>query len=393
MKNQLFIWPCNTPEDAIRWLEWDRSSSQVLSQGQLENGSALAQLQPHASRNQVILLLPGSSCFYTQVQLPNTSKQAQTAIPFMLEDKLCQPIEDLHIAHRPMDSALNRQVVAVEHTLMQTWIDAFNQAQIQLETITPDYLALPLQPDYATLLHAGPELVCRYPQHAASMPAATFQQWQPLLPEVSTVNELGGGATCENSTSSDSAHAALASLASGFNPKDLVNLRQAQYLPQGQLSVWGSKLKLAAALAAIALCAQFAIFKMESAKLQQQITDYDTQVKQVFVSAFPETRRVINPRSQMKAKLAQMKRGSGNFRFLEIMNQAAPTLANAQGIKLEQIRYLQKDNAVKLTLSAPDFESINNLQSALNSKSLRAEPGAYQQTGSNQVSAQITLQD
>lgn len=393
MKNQLFIWPSHQTTSPIRWLEWNPQNTAAIATGTLNDASKLVQLQPIADKSTTLLLLPGECCLHTRIKLPDRSKLAKRTIPFQLEEKLCQPIEALQIVYGSLDSSLNIPVVSIEKSVLQSWIEALEKARIQADRVLPDYLALPNTDNQATLLQDGERVLCRTPDMAATLDKRTLTPWWSLVPQPDNIQCFGNIDVAQDNsvTSLPTDKDALETLARHFNPKTGINLLQGEFEQRNALHDWAIKLKLPAIAASLFILLQFATLQLENIQLQRQISQYDNQIEQVFRSAFPDTRRIINARSQMKAKLAVLERSNSHTTFLSILGHAAPELAKNPDIKLQQMRFQADDGSLKLQVTAPDFMALDKLNNRLQNKPLRIKPGSFQQTGGNQITGQLTL--
>ncbi|MGB0467293.1 MAG: type II secretion system protein GspL [Pontibacterium sp.] len=394
MKTQLFIWPGGQLTDPIRWLEWSPKAHKSISAGTLSDSAALSQLHSKAQQATTALLLPGECCLYSRVKLPNRSKLALQSIPYQLEENLCQPLDGLQIATGPVTADLHIPVIALEKKLLQDWLDALKAAQIQVDRIMPDYLALSPRPGQATLLQDQHRVICRLPKAAASFDQRTLSAWWALLEQPDSVQSFGeielSGAEKHPLRPEESP---LSVLARQFDPTRCINLLQADFEQHNPVKDWALRLKTPLIAASILAALHLGTVQLDNMQLQQQISDYDARIKTVFLDAFPDTRRIVNPRSQMKARLDLLARQSDQGGFLRILRQVAPELADSPGITLQTLRFQADTAALQMQLTGPDFAALETFNGRLQKKPLILKPGASQQTADKQISTQLTVRE
>ena len=97
------------------------------------------------SPNRQVLAVPGSECLSTWLELPARNPlQAVAAARVLLAEQIAGPVDTLHIAIAPADDDGNRQVVAVEATAMQGWLDRAAAFGMTPDAVVPLPMLLPI---------------------------------------------------------------------------------------------------------------------------------------------------------------------------------------------------------------------------------------------------------
>jgi general secretion pathway protein L len=99
--------------------------------------------------------------------------------------------------------------------------------------------------------------------------------------------------------------------------------------------------------------------------LQQQSAELEQQITQVFQQTFPDVKRIVNPASQMRNRVAELRgkdRGSGPD-FSQMLAKVAPVVANTKGVNAQHLRY--QLGQMEILLETPDLQSLEDLKNRL----------------------------
>ncbi|MCI4645407.1 MAG: type II secretion system protein GspL, partial [Hyphomonadaceae bacterium] len=130
-----------SPEDPLLWFATD-SSGRPNTSGE----GLLADLASAAGNARIHLLLPGHLVTAHEAHLPSRSeREALIAAPYAIEDQIANDLDDVHLVLAPLGEGggLLRTAYVVDKSLMEGWIAATRDVGLKLDTIGPDYLALP----------------------------------------------------------------------------------------------------------------------------------------------------------------------------------------------------------------------------------------------------------
>ena len=394
MKAELFIWLGHNEAQPVRWMRRQRKHTAPAHTGKLPGASTLSELQDKARDAVVWLLVPGEHCVHLPVTLPNHSKQARRSIPYLIEEKLCQPLEETHVAYLPGGQSNNYDVIAVATAQMRAWLDALSSAGIAPDYVVPDFMVLPHPGEELHLLQDGSRTLARGDRIAATLNSDTLSAWLKLSgKEHPTSHSYGEVPPAGLETTQQEMIDPLAQLANlAANSKPL-NLLQGEYAERNPFSDYMQLLKLPMAAAFL-----FALLNVVHAYIEIQTLDkqkhaYQQAIEQVFRSALPETRRIVNPRSQMKARLATLETQADSGAFLALLEKLSLAAALHNSVEIQSLRFDAIQNTLQLQVIANDFASLEKLNDTLQQQALTVDPGAYQQTSTQQVSAQLTIRE
>lgn len=394
MKKQLFIWLGNTLDDPFRWLVWDPKKQLVVDAGSLADSDELAKVQTASKQCTSIALLRGEFCVFTSIRLPSRRKIALRTIPYQLEDSLCQPLDEIHIAVGNIDKNLVVPTVTISKITLSDWLVKLDNLGIRVDVFTPDFLALSVPEGYeAVILQDDERKLFRSQHDSVCLNQRNFEGWFGLVEFQGDIRYVGYaplnyGSMVQEKISED----VLEWIAKSFRVRDCVNLLQGEYELRNLFKDWANKLKLPGYLALAVLFMQISLTHLENLNIDRQIDSYDDEIETVFRSTFPAVRRVVNPRSQMKAKLNELKHTNG-AEFFDLVNIFSKALSASQGITLQKMRFQAAGNAVQVYVSAADFSALDRLNDELQKAGVSAKSGAYQRTNNHTVSGNFTLRN
>lgn len=117
---------------------------------------------------------------FHQVELPEAPKSKwMSLIPWILEDELLLPVEEMHLAICSVDSARQASVVAVPKKEMYRLQLLLEEQSSKIRSWLPDVLALPLEEGFITLAAAGDRILVRTDQYQGFSGVPDFV-WQVL---------------------------------------------------------------------------------------------------------------------------------------------------------------------------------------------------------------------
>jgi general secretion pathway protein L len=392
LTTQFILWLGQTPDDDIRWLEWSRAKSVVVREGSIE-AAALPDLANIVGQQSVIALLPGELCFYTQIQLPNSRRKTVRALPYLVEDKLAQPLESVHIVSGRGRSSNLREVIAVNAEYLNERLAQLHDAAISVASLVPDYMMLPSGSD-ACVVRDGERVLCRTAGHAGTMNVSMFGAWWRLADRPTVARCLGTIPElepCAEVLPIAPACNAFEFIARKSGEVTALSFLQGTYEVQSPLRNALRHLKVPL-VASVLLMLSFVLHSyLGIVNLQRQITVLDQQVESTFRAALPDVQRIVNPRSQMRARLMELEKKGQQGEFLAILSVASPVLVAHKQLVIESMRFDREGGTLQLQIQLPDFQELDSLNAELQRAKLNVSPGTYRQEDKGDVSAQMTI--
>lgn len=396
MSEQLVVRLGSQTEDPVQWLVWSQQEQEIIASGELPDASHLHTLKERAGARGITALIPGTDVTLKQVTLPaRAGRKALAAIPFMLEDELSSDIEDLFFAlgERQGDS---QSVAVVEKNKMETWLSWIRDADLQCHKMLPDILALPVQDESWSLLQLGELLLLRQGlwsglqgETSWFLPAVSHyakQQEEALV--IANYSDLPLPSLPNVQVVPQTLEMPMQILAQGAQ-SETFNLLQGDFKPKKQGSGEWRKWRLAAILACIALCGSLIDRVIILTQLQAENARLTQSIEQEFKQAFPEVRRIVNIRSQMRQKMTALDQGGSGVSMLSMLSRLSGPLAQSQ-VKPQTMRYDSKRSELRIMAIADNFDALEQFKRAVKEQGFEVDEGAINNKD-NQVMGSLSI--
>ncbi|MFT5719915.1 MAG: general secretion pathway protein L [Motiliproteus sp.] len=374
-------------EQPVYWLHWDESQQQVLDQGQLDNLSQLSQLTVLAIRIPCYALVSQAAVLSTQVQLPNDSRAAREAIPYQLEEQLCEEIENLHFATGIAVAPGRYPVLVVAKTLMNFWLQGLAEAGIPIRALLADAQAIAYQAGQPRAIPLLDQILIRDSQgQSFAFPGAQAEQWlsraeDPLGQCIEVAMKTSRGETHKQQ--------GLAALAACFAPNNAIDLLQGRYQLKNPVNQLLRAWKLPAVLLGLILLLGVGQLLWQVQQLNQQQQQLEQQIADLFKTILPGSRRV-NPKAQFDTELKQLTRRGQGSDFLQVLQGALPAFESNNAVKIRDMGYQAQTQTLILELEARDHGMLEGFAATLSQQHLSAQILRSQQRD-GQVSAQLSI--
>lgn len=393
MRKQLFLQlPAAGLDDAsvLRWVVRDDERPA----GSLFHGK-LSETVQQAVGARVVVLVPGADVLLASADLPGLNRQRLArALPFALEEQLASDVENLHFAlgNRTHDGRICNAVVAREK--IEFWLASLKSVGLQADVLSSEVLGVqyPAANDadrHWTLLLDGEQCLLRTDtqqgmaldrENLSFLLHALLDETEDALPACLDIK------VCANDVFADSDgykqlcrlceemgvsvdlqpqdEDATLLLARGFNEQNAINLLQGDFSRRQQLEKIFRPWRPALLLLGLWLVVQLGTMGLEYRQLLKQNAAMRDQVTALYREAFPQARKVVNPRVQMERGLEKL-RGSGNGQtdLLSFVARAGPILKATPALKLRTVRY--KENKLDLDLEIDNLQALDKLKQQL----------------------------
>ncbi|NOX08835.1 MAG: type II secretion system protein GspL [Gammaproteobacteria bacterium] len=367
------------------------------------------EITPLASGRRVQVLVPGSDVVLTQVSIPSQSRQRiLRAIPYALEEQFASDVSDLHFAlgSRLADGAY--PVAVVSRACMDIWLKQLQECDIHPDTLIPEMLALEYTPDSWSLWLDEQWMILRNGAYQGVVFEASgldlqlqlsLQDSEQAPAQINLWSDNAVGLPDESLLADcEIQHHQLEpdQLLKRLNPPadvTLINLLQGSFSRSEQLGKLLRPWRSVAALLVVALLlsigqeiALYKILKAEKIELAQQM-------RQEYKRAFPQAKRIVNPKVQMEQGLKKIRRGSpqaGNIGFLELMAQMGSVLQKQQGVQLNGSSF--RDGRLDLDLVVDNLQILDDFKQALEvTKMLQVEIQSATSDAGQKVQGRIRI--
>lgn len=381
----------------VQWRWRDEAGAEHRGQAAAD----LHDLPPETRRGRIFVWTPPADTLLTQASLPTRSRaKILQALPFVLEEQILGEPEQMHFAYRILaDGRLAVAVTARER--VEAWQAGLASAGIHAAALAPLVLALPCEEgtwflafqDDELWVRTGPVSGVTLPLHdtAATLAAALAEaRSEDRAPEKLVIVRAPLDFAPERLAEALALPVIVREAPLHTEDAPAMNLLQdAGEMPQARAAL----LKLRPAVAALALliAVGFVGSLWEWWSLSTQARAQQAQMMQLFRSAFPEAKTIVDPALQMQRNLASLRARSGiagDADFLPLLARAAPRLRDDPQITLKGVTYA--DGKLTLDLSLVDFQALESLKNALAADGLRAEVEAAN-SRDNQVEGRLRI--
>lgn len=383
MNEQLIIRLGSQPQQPISWLVWSAINKEIIASGQLASADELAALSERLGRRPVVALVPAADVVLSEVLLPaKPNRQIIQALPYMLEEEHAEDIEQLYLALglcQQRGKEYWQQVALCKKTQLEQWVDSLVVAGFQPMQLLPDALLLPEHQDGASAIElSGQWLLRQGPWQASSIEP----NWWPdflSLANIELIHSYSPWPTeiLQNVQAAEP-ELPLALLAQQL-PLQRFTLLQGQYAPKKAKnkvwSLWQSSVVLGAGCLALYLLALAVQVWQQGQLLQQQRAELVTLYK----SRFPaESTRDISRQLARKLQGA----GSGpDASLFSLLNELQQELAVTTNVRLDNLRYDQKNSELRFQAEADSFQRFDHLKTRLEQKGFEVKQGALSNDG------------
>lgn len=396
MNKVLVIDLAQSAEGRHGWILTDLAGGHVLDSGQAPDVAALAAVTADEDLEQVLALAPGPDVVLRRAGLPaRNTAQARAAAPFLLEDDLSVDPSRLHFALGPAAEDGTRWIAAVDREVMAGWQTALRPFDEIGVTLVPEPLAIAVPAHGLTLIEREGRVLAS----GADIAFAAEAELMPLLlPEVladiekiyfygdrpaAVTPEGGWGARIVTRKDPLSLEAFLRK-AAAEPAADRVDLLQGPFALRRRFAKQLGPWRRAGVLAASLLLAFLALQISLGVRYDLLADKAYAQAEARFREAFPETRRVVNPRTQMKARLNEL-RSAGSDAYLRLNESLFRALARSPSVRLESLRYDGGRQQLTVNLSFDAYDQIEPIKTALGDDGFAVEEGGTRQGGERLV--------
>jgi len=388
-------------DDDCQWLSLDSDGRAV---GMVRTG-ALADAAVEANGLRVTVLLPGVDCLITRASIPGRNRQKLLrAVPYVLEEQLSDDVEDLHFSLGPALPEGDYPVVIVAIRRMDAVLEACSTAGLEISQLMPDLLAIPHEEGRTSAVITGDVALIRTGPWSgfavdtenlglilASQPLDEDMVARPVhirAPAGSSLPELpASGLDVDIEYYNGDV---LNVLAQGLGTPS-INLLQGVY---SRTQEWGRLWQHWRATAALLLAGVFLssmAMGVDYYRLKQQQDALNIRIEEIFKQAFPETKRIVNPRVQMQQQLEQLQRSQGGGgQFLLLVSRSGDVLRNAKDVRISGASF--RAGRLDVDLNVANLPVLDELKQTLSGKGLSVEIQSAAADANQRVKSRLRIE-
>ncbi len=352
------------------------SWAEVAENGTVRTGQgSLAQAAELVDQHRVSVLVPGQDVLLVSARIPGGNRKRMIqAVPYALEEHYIADRDTLHFAlgRTAADGTVPVAVVDVE--TLDGWLAMLAAAAIEPDRMVPDILALPWAEGSRTLVVEESLVMVRTgPQGGFVLDPENVETILPQAGEEDaaircyvcggTLPESFDAAT-EAVEISEEPYGAMALLARGWNGRETIDLLQGRYNRHAEWGKLWERWRFGVVLLVLFIGLQTVLWGADYRSLRRESSRLTGQIEEVYRQAFPDTKKVVNPRAQMEQQLAVLRGGGqGPGDFLRLLEQASPLLLATGGFQLQGLRY--KDGRMDLDFQVGSLQALDDLKKRL----------------------------
>lgn len=360
--------------------------------------------------HRVVAFVPATEVSVAAVELParSASKALQLA-PFALEEQLAGDIEQLHFAVGEQEDSGKTPFVVCARAAMERWLEVLQGVGLNPAALVPDFLAVPANPGHTVVWLEGRMVTIRapgqWPMLLDAEPLAAALELAGVLDAVVPPHLLVYASEPEHAMHAivlESVAAQvgslrlqlltdgpLAALAVSALHEPPLTLLQGAYASRGastgRLARWRVPLALAATLAALAVGSQV----VDLLRAQSEAKRLDGLIADVAHQAMPDVHKLVDPRRQVEAKLAQAKGRSGADGLTATLAALAAARDTTPTMELDNVTYY--DGTADLQVKAADATALEQVRSALAARGYTAQLQVIPGTAGGPAAARMRL--
>jgi general secretion pathway protein L len=370
----------------------------------------LVQAVPLATSRRVVVIVPGNEVLTTESDAPakSAAKLAQV-IPFALEERVADEIENLHFAIGERDATTGRvPVVVVARARIDAWLAELQAAGLHPQALYSEASLLPAMPGQLIALLDGDALTLRLAEGPPLvMPALSItdafelalagqtsqvagleppplglllysghDEWQAHQDEVDALRDRFTGVKVQLLPSGP-----LSVLAPAAASGDAINLLQGALAVTSPMQQNWKSWRVAAVLAASLLCLHIGARYFELTRLRKSEAALDANIQDAFRIAMPGQQNSMNARRRVEARLAEIRGSGGGGALLPALSAVATARAAVPTATIEGITF--RDGTLDLRISAPDAASLDAIGQQLRAASWQADMLGGSASGDN----------
>jgi len=378
---------------------WALCNSEGELTGKISSGP-LTELSEIARDRTAVVLLNSHCLHINQLQLPTQNQQKMLkAVPYAIEEFIADDVENFHFVIAKNKHNNLTSIVGINKDTLTGIIRVFSDAGIKLEKTIPDALCL--------AANDGEQWAClnykddSYLQTDATNGLIISHDILPYIfsrklndeklspPEkILLFSEQENASAFDQLKQQDIVDAEKIELVNiVYNSHPLVvfcgnykqamplNLLQYKFKPRRKTSGYWQHWRLAASLAAIWLVLYLGLAGFQQAQLKAANAITRASIEKIYRTAFPQSRKIVNPRVQMEQKLNELRSasGSGDNGLIFLLTESFGTLSHdKENITLQSLTY--RNNRMDIGLESTNLRAVENLNKLLNtSKTIKSE--------------------
>ena len=360
--NTLFLFSKYLNEEGCFCLKMNAEGELITPPAQ-RNFAEILSLQ---NEGQTLIIETAANASLLELELPwLAERKARAAIPYALEDKVAQPVDELHFAFDKTRHNNNRYLITVisKHRV-QYIMYLLAEHDIEFTAITLDWFALAPQElcvSESILLVNTDEFKGALSAELAASYLKKNPLQHPLLFKDSLINQ--------DASLTKSEEYSYAWIARRILKSKIMNLCQGSMQHGNKSDHIKKGYQLAGILFCLWLVSLVVVDAINLYLVNKQTSKVDEQIAVIYREFFPDAKQIISPKFRV-SQLLQNNTEGNQAHFWFLLNQFSKAMNNDK-LTLEQLRYQNK--TLSVTLISTDFASLEHLENQLKQLQLKVK--------------------
>ena len=335
-------------------------------------------------KNGTLVLIPTSAATLLSTKLAVSNQQdLESALPYALEDKLVQNVEDLHFAWVKETGQDDIHVVVIENDLMQSLHEQYSEPNV---VALPDVLSLPIADKrWCVVIHGDRALVRTSTYEGFECPKQMLaQQLKLVLRDNVPPKKIHYWYQTEQDKQWLPKN--VKPLVQFFNFDNFRNWITKNAMPAYRLNLFSGSYEIkkdhdfnlaqwipAIALVLISLVIHFGYSWYQIISYEKKANDLTDQSHQLFKQSFPQVKRIVRPRVQAEQELKKLRlqnAGTDNY-FFSVYGHVLKQSSAFPDMRL--LGFSWKNNRFDYQIEAGSMTSIETLNRNLSQLGLNSE--------------------
>ena len=372
----------------LTWVYEDSHSQLQMAKGSL-NDAAKA-----AAGNFITVVFPGEDVLFLQAEVPGKNIQrVQQAVPYVLEDSVIDDVDNLYFAISNSNAARDNQydISVINKIYFESVIKQLETVDLYADVMTTDYFLNKNN----VLLFDGKRVIFNSDKLKFSSDINSLKNLPKDDFADSKLVDCSGEQkdrledfNLEILNCNDPLSIYLIKNCSGHSG---INLLQGDYKKKKDWSGTSKKWLPAAALFIVWLIVQGGIFVFDYIDLSKKNKRLNIEITNIYKQSFPQSRRIIDAKAQMKQKLDQLRKRKGisGRSFSNMLSGSARIFSTSKGLIIKSLRYY--DGRINLEIEIANLQELDKLKQQLQKENGYQVEVQNASSGKETVTAQLQI--
>lgn len=380
--------------ERLEWLLLDEVSGIVRFRGDGDFATFTDMIRDMSWSGSTHVLVAGEEVLLTWARIPSKQpRQILQALPYMVEEKLANDVDQCHFAAGSRDEQGNVSVAVIKRARLESLLEMLDEAGLKPASVTPDVMHVPGAGD-ARVLVDGDRALLRTGRlsglavEQSLLPTAINlldadnmtsleiyvhpsqrQAFQMHLSQIEA--EFTGEITTE-----ELAYSPFEFLCRSFDA-DAIDLLQGEFRVEEDTRRSSGGWRNVALLAACAFGLQIMLLVGRGIYLDVKASQYQHEAKALYEQIFPGEHNVRNIRLRWQGHLDAAS-GKPTGVFFDLFSKSAQGLSGSP-LKLENVNFSESRGDLILQLTGPRYDAFDHYAETLRRAGLDVQIGTINQ--------------